>query len=131
MAGSRDPFYSPKSRLKRANDHIGRLHKRVKKFFKQAPYRQVTELDADGTQLHKVKFTKRLPESCNHVAAETSALRRPKLNASLSLPKRSAEGLVLQVTLNQKRRPQLSVPAFSFETYDGNLIFPWQWRNSG
>jgi hypothetical protein len=77
MAISRDPFYSPRARLKRANEHISRLHKRVERFFWQAPYRQVIELDADGvTQLYKFKFTKRLPESCTHSAAEAlEALR--------------------------------------------------------
>jgi hypothetical protein len=77
MTTSRNPFYSPRARLKRANEHIGRLHKRIERFFKQAPYRQVVELDADGiTQLYKFKFTKRLPESCTHSAAEAlEALR--------------------------------------------------------
>jgi hypothetical protein len=73
MAISRDPFYSPKQRLSRANDHIRRLHKRIETFFKKAPYSRVIELDTDGvTQLHKFKFTKRLPDSC--VLSATEAL---------------------------------------------------------
>jgi hypothetical protein len=73
MAISRDPFYSPKQRLSRANDHIRRLHKRIETFFKKAPYSRVIELDTDGvTQLHKFKFTKRLPNSC--VLSATEAL---------------------------------------------------------
>ncbi len=77
MSGYRDPFESPKARLKRANAHIARLHKRIEVFFKKAPYRTVVELDADGvTQLHKFKFTKRLSESCVHSATEAlEALR--------------------------------------------------------
>jgi len=71
MAASRDPFSSPKQRLARANEHIARLHKRIETFFKKAPYRNVVELDDDGvTQLHKLKFTKRLPDSCVHAATE-------------------------------------------------------------
>ena len=81
MTVSRDPFYSPRARLKRANEHIGRLHKRVEGFFKKAPYRQVVELDADGiTQLYKFKFTKRLPESCTHSAAEALEALRSTLD---------------------------------------------------
>jgi hypothetical protein len=73
MAISRDPFHSPKQRLSRANDHIRRLHKRIETFFKKAPYSRVIELDTDGvTQLHKFKFTQRLPESC--VLSATEAL---------------------------------------------------------
>ena len=81
MTTSGHPFYSPKARLKRANEHINRLHKRIEKFFKQAPYRQVVELDADGvTQLYKFKFTKRLPESCTHSAAEALEALRSALD---------------------------------------------------
>jgi hypothetical protein len=81
MASFRGPFYSPRGRLKRANEHISRLHKRVERFFKQAPYHEVVELDADGvTQIHKFKFTKRLPESCTHSAAEALEALRSTLD---------------------------------------------------
>ncbi len=71
MAVSRDPFYSPKARLKRANKHLGRLKKRIDRFFKPNPCRQVVELDADGiTQIHKLKFIKKPPESWTHSATE-------------------------------------------------------------
>ncbi len=71
MATSRDPFYSPKSRLKRANQHLRRLHKRIDRFFQQDPCRAVAEFDTDGvTKIHKLKFVKRLPESWTHSAVE-------------------------------------------------------------
>jgi hypothetical protein len=73
---SRDPFHSPKARLKRANEHIERLHKRIERFIQKHPYKQVTEPDIDGvTQLYKFKFTRPLPESCTHSATELETLR--------------------------------------------------------
>src|SRR5258708_1301712 len=71
MTTSRDHFHSPKARLKRANQHIARLHKKIESFFKKPPYRSVVELDADGvTQLHKFQFTDRLSPACVHDATE-------------------------------------------------------------
>lgn len=99
MATSRDPFYSPKARLKRANEHISRLHKRLNRFFQKTPYREVIDLDTDGiTKLYKFKFTKRLPESCAHSAAEALEALRSTLDqtgfaaavaSGLTAPKRT------------------------------------------
>jgi hypothetical protein len=81
MAASHDLFQSPKARLKRANEHIVRLHKSIEGFFKRAPYRRAIELDTDGvTRLHKFKFTKTLPESCAHSAAEALEALRSALD---------------------------------------------------
>jgi hypothetical protein len=81
MAHSHDPFHSPKQRLSRANDHIRRLHKRIETFIKKAPCHRVIELDTDGvTKLHKFKFTKRIPDSCTHSAAEALEALRSALD---------------------------------------------------
>jgi hypothetical protein len=81
MAISHDPFDSPKQRLSRANDHIRRLHKRIDTFIKKAPCHRVVELDADGiTKIHKFKFTKRIPASCTHSAAEALEALRSALD---------------------------------------------------
>src|SRR5215471_13272321 len=71
MTSSPDPFHSPKTRLKWANEDIDSLYKHVKRFLKTAPYRQVIDLDADGiTQILKLKFTERLPEGCTQSATK-------------------------------------------------------------
>jgi hypothetical protein len=72
-----DPFKSPKTRLKRANEHIRRLEKRTNSFFKSVPYTAIVELDPDGVhRLHKIRFGKSLPSRCEIDAAEAiEALR--------------------------------------------------------
>jgi hypothetical protein len=83
MTTSRNPFYSPQARLNRANQHIARLHKGIERFVNQRPYKEITELQADGvTEVYKFKITKTLPESCVHAAAEALEALRSVLDQS-------------------------------------------------
>jgi hypothetical protein len=72
MALSRtDPFYSPKRRLLRAQKQLINLDRNIKRFLSNKPYKLMVELDADGIhEIHKFKFTKRLPLSCDDLAFE-------------------------------------------------------------
>ncbi len=77
----RDPFESPKRRLARAKQHVNHLEKRINTFFKKEPYARVVEKDADGvTDLHKIKFTKPLPDSCDLAATEALEALRATLD---------------------------------------------------
>jgi hypothetical protein len=81
MSTAGDPFHSPKARLRRADQHIARLHQKIESFFKKPPYRSVVELDDDGvTQLHKFKFTDRLSPDCVHDATEALEAMRSVLD---------------------------------------------------
>jgi hypothetical protein len=72
MALSRtDPFYSPKRRLLRAQKQLASLDRRIKRFLFDKPHKLIVELDADGIhESHKIKFTRRLPISCDDLAFE-------------------------------------------------------------
>ncbi len=81
MTTPTDSFYSPKRRLSRANNHIEILHGQIEAFFGSAPCHSVAEMDADGiTNLLKLKFTKRIPESCIDSAAEAVEALRSTLD---------------------------------------------------
>jgi hypothetical protein len=79
MASTRrnDKFFSAKTRIKRAKEHILRLEKRIKRFLETVPYSSVIEPDSDGrTKLHKIKLGKPFPESIDVAATEAiQALR--------------------------------------------------------
>jgi hypothetical protein len=71
-----DPFFSPKKRLSRANDHIKRLKKRTDSFFLKVPHQRVIEKDAEGLDAHLIRFKKKIPQSCIDSATEAlEALR--------------------------------------------------------
>ena len=72
MALSRiDRFYSPKRRLLRAQKQLVNLDRKIKRFLFNKPHELMVELDADGIhEIHKFKFTKRLPISCDDLAFE-------------------------------------------------------------
>jgi hypothetical protein len=57
-----DPFYSAKSRIKRADEQLDNLTAEIDRFFTENPGGYVSEPDPDGThEIHKIKFTKRFP----------------------------------------------------------------------
>jgi hypothetical protein len=67
-----DIFASSKICLSRAKEHIIELEKRIKTFFDAKPYTSVIETDPDGIQeIHKVKFTRHLPDNLSAVTADT------------------------------------------------------------
>jgi hypothetical protein len=77
----RDPFRSAKIRLRRANERISHLEKRIKRFLDTVGYASIVEPDADGvTQLHKIRFAKRLPEACELAATEAIQALRDTLD---------------------------------------------------
>src|SRR5262245_43085060 len=74
-------FFSSKTRLKRANQHIRRLEKRIKRFFETVPHSTIIETDADGGgELHKIRFAKPFPESIDVAATEAAQALRDVLD---------------------------------------------------
>jgi len=71
------------SRLRRAKQHVDRLRMRLVKYFNRLPYRHDVEKDLDGWKLHKLGFTRPIPESCIHDATE--ALEALASTAALSV----------------------------------------------
>ena len=66
-----DIFHSSKLRLSRAKDHIIDLEKSIRAFLDTKPYARVIEPDSDGiNQLHKIKFTKSLPDEFAIITAD-------------------------------------------------------------
>jgi hypothetical protein len=76
-----DIFHSPKRRIVRAKEHIRNLESRIKLSLKKDPGRHVTELNADGTkEIHKIRFTKPLPERASELALEAAEALRSALD---------------------------------------------------
>jgi hypothetical protein len=75
-------FYSASSRLARGYEHLSELERQIKTFLFEKPYDLVREVDPnDGSyQLLKFKFSKRLPETCTHLAAEALEALRSALD---------------------------------------------------
>jgi hypothetical protein len=66
-----DIFHSPKLRVQNAKGHIANLQSRINIFLSTKPYARVVEPDATGiNQLHKIKFTKPLPDEFATIAAD-------------------------------------------------------------
>lgn len=66
-----DPFDDPKLLLERAEENIRELQTRAKAFFDGKPYISVIEVDPDTLEnIHKLKFTEKLPKALNAVAAD-------------------------------------------------------------
>jgi hypothetical protein len=81
----RDLFQSPKQRVGRAKHHIRTLKSRITKFRKKEPYTRVIETDTDGvTQLHKIKLTRKLPDSFTHNVVEVVEALRSALDQAAS-----------------------------------------------
>ena len=68
---SADPFASPKQRLRHAWNKFASLDRRVTTYFKSHPHVYVVEADAGGTrEFHKLRFTKRVPDSIVNLTTE-------------------------------------------------------------
>ena len=76
------PFYSASSRLARGHEHISELHRQISGFLSDQCYDLVREIDPNDRsyQLLKFKFTKRLPDACTHLAAESLEALRSALD---------------------------------------------------
>jgi hypothetical protein len=63
-------FDDPAQLLAYAKERIGDLEREIDRFFKSEPYARVVEPDADGAyEEHKIRFTKRIPNSVINIAA--------------------------------------------------------------
>jgi hypothetical protein len=76
-----DPFHSPKSRLRRAQEHAAQIESKAKTFFDTKPYASFIEDDPDGiSKLHKVKLTQVIPEEIDHLTTECAEAMRSALD---------------------------------------------------
>jgi hypothetical protein len=77
----RDLFDSPKRRIRRANEHIRNLEARIKRFFKDEPYRRIVELNTSGSkEIHKIRFIKPFPDRPGELAFEAGVALRSALD---------------------------------------------------
>lgn len=71
-----DLFYSPRLTLVRAQDHIRNFNMLVSELAKGKPYTHFTEQDPDtGEHIHKIKFTRLLPDMLPCVLFDIAIIR--------------------------------------------------------
>jgi len=76
-----DLFASPKNMLRRAKYHINDLNTQISAFMHDKPWSHVIEKDVDGiTDLHKVKFNKRLSDDLPGIVFDAANNLRPVLD---------------------------------------------------
>jgi hypothetical protein len=74
-------FYSAHVRLDRAKEHLDDLEAQIDQFFRKKPYTKVAEPDPDGVhEIHKFKFTERLPFRWRVLATEVIEHARASLD---------------------------------------------------
>jgi hypothetical protein len=80
MALSRsDPFFAPKRRLARANQHLRKLNRGLIAFHRKNPYRRIAEVDLD-TLMHKIRLSRPIPIGCIDAATEAIEALRSALD---------------------------------------------------
>lgn len=76
-----DPFYHPKRRIVRAQNHIVNLDRKIKRFLLHKPYTFLIEPDPDGIhENHIIEFIGRLPPTCDDLAFEALFTLRAALD---------------------------------------------------
>jgi hypothetical protein len=76
----KDPFFSAKLRLARANEHLDKLEAEIVKFFAEDKGARVSELDPDGIHtVHKIRF-KHFPVEWSLLATEIIEHTRASLD---------------------------------------------------
>jgi hypothetical protein len=88
-----DEFRSPERRIARAKEHIADLQREAGLFFDSKPFSAVIEPHSDGIQkVHKIKFTKTLPDALSDRAAEAADSLRSALDQACYTVCRAAMG---------------------------------------
>ncbi len=133
---------SPKRRLRRAQEHISRLEKRIGTFFKRKPGDYVAEVDSHGMTVHAFKFYRKIPDSWADAAVEALEALRSSLDqcgyavavrAGVPEPKNAYFPFgdsVVDLDANVKGRckdlpPEISALFRSFEPHEGRNYTLW------
>jgi hypothetical protein len=74
-------FENPRRMLGRAKHHIDDLAMQINSFVQDKPWSPLREVDVDGlTELHKIKFTRRMSEDIPHIVFDAANNLRPALD---------------------------------------------------
>jgi hypothetical protein len=77
-----DPFASAHRKIARAKEHLNNLSKEIRAFIDSGAYEQVVEDDTDrpGYTFHKIRLTKTIPRSIEHIAGDVITNLRSALD---------------------------------------------------